>query len=72
MNEQRKNDNDATAFRIIKSMVLGIVGLTVTYFYLEKRNSNVSNVLKYTRNNLYYSSSNHHISCGYSNSKRSL
>ena len=46
MNEQRKNDSDATAFRIIKSFVLGIVALTVAYFYLEKNNSNVEDVLK--------------------------
>ena len=46
MNEQRKNDSDATAFRIIKSVVLGIVALTVAYFYSEKNNSSVSDVLK--------------------------
>ena len=46
MNEQRKNDNDAAAFRIIKSVMLGIVALTVTYFYAEKNNSSVSEVLK--------------------------
>ena len=46
MNEQRKNDSDATAFRIIKSVVLGIVALTVAYLYSEKNNSSVSNVLK--------------------------
>ena len=46
MNEQRKNDSDATAFRIIKSVVLGIVALTVAYFYSEKNNSNVADVLK--------------------------
>ena len=46
MNEQRKNDNDAAAFRIIKSLVLGIVALTATHYYAEKNNSNVSNVLK--------------------------
>ena len=46
MNEQRKNDSDATAFRIIKSVVLSIVALTAAYFYAEKNNSNVSDVLK--------------------------
>ena len=46
MNEQRKNDTDVVAFRIIKSVVLGIVALTVAYFYLEKNNSNVADVLK--------------------------
>ena len=46
MNEQRKNDNDAASFRIIKSVILGIVALTVSYFYAEKHNSNVSEVLK--------------------------
>ena len=46
MNEQRKNDNDAAAFRIIKSVMLVIVALTVTYFYAEKNNSSVSEVLK--------------------------
>ena len=46
MNEKGKNDNDAVAFRIIKLVLLGIVALTVAYFYSEKYNSNVSNVLK--------------------------
>ena len=46
MSEQRKNDNDAAAFRIIKSVMLGIVALTVTYFYAKKNNSSVSEVLK--------------------------
>ena len=46
MNDQEKNDNNAVAFRIIKSFVLGIVALTVAYFYSEKNNSNVSDVLK--------------------------
>ena len=46
MTEQRKNDNDAAAFRIIKSVVLGIVALTVGYFYAEKNNSSISEVLK--------------------------
>ena len=45
MNEQ-KNDTDVVAFRIIKSLVLGIVALTVAYFFSEKYNSNLSNVLK--------------------------
>ena len=46
MNEQTKNDTDVVAFRIIKSVVLGIVALTVAYFFSEKYNSNVSDVLK--------------------------
>ena len=46
MNEQEKSDSDAVAFKIIKSVVLGIVALTVAYFYSEKNNSNLSNVLK--------------------------
>ena len=46
MNEQEKIDKDAVAFKIIKSVVLGIVALTVAYFYSEKNNSNVSDVLK--------------------------
>ena len=46
MNEQRKNDSDATASRIIKSVVLVIVALTVAYLYSEKNNSSVSDVLK--------------------------
>ena len=46
MNEQRKNDNDAAAFRIIKSVVLSIIALTATFFYAEKNNSSVSEVLK--------------------------
>ena len=46
MNEQSKNDSDATAFRIIKTLVLGIVALIVTYFYAEKNNSSVTDVLK--------------------------
>ena len=46
MNEQEKKDKDAVAFKIIKSVVLGIVALTVAYFYSEKNNSNVSDVLK--------------------------
>ena len=46
MNEQRKNDSDATASRIIKSVVLVIVALSVAYFYAEKNNSSVSDVLK--------------------------
>ena len=46
MNEQRKNDNDTVAVRIIKSVVLGMVALTVAYFFSEKYNSNLSNVLK--------------------------
>ena len=46
MNEKGKNDNDAVAFRIIKSVVLGIVALTVAYFYSEKNNSDVADVLK--------------------------
>ena len=45
MNEQRKNDTDVVAFRIIKSVVLGIVALTVAYFFSEKYKSNVSDVL---------------------------
>ena len=45
MNEQ-KNDTDVVAFRIIKSVVLGIVALTVAFFFSEKYNSNLSNVLK--------------------------
>ena len=43
---KKKNDNDAVAFRIVKSVVLGIVALTVAYFFSEKYNSNVSNVIK--------------------------
>ena len=46
MNEQEKKDQDAVAFKIIKSVVLGIVALTVAYFYSEKNNSNVSDVFK--------------------------
>ena len=46
MNDQEKNDNDAVAFRIIKSVVLGIVAITVAYFFSEKYNSNLPNVLK--------------------------
>ena len=46
MSEQRKNDTGAVALRIIKSVVLGIVALSVAYFYAEKNNSNVSDVLK--------------------------
>ena len=46
MNDQEKNDNNAVAFRIIKSFVLGIVALTVAYFYSEKNNSNVADILK--------------------------
>ena len=46
MNEQRKNDSDTAIFKIIKSVVLGILALTVAYFYSEKNNSNVSDVLK--------------------------
>ena len=46
MNEQEKKDKDAVAFKIIKYVVLGIVALTVAYFYSEKNNSNVSDVLK--------------------------
>ena len=46
MNEQSKNDSDATAFRIIKTLMLGIVALIVTYFYAEKNNSSVTDVLK--------------------------
>ena len=46
MNEQRKNDSDTAIFKIIKSVVLGIVALTVAYFYAEKNNSSISDVLK--------------------------
>ena len=46
MNDQEKNDSDAVAFRIIKSVVLGIVALIVAYFYSEKYNCNLLNVLK--------------------------
>lgn len=46
MNEQEKKDKDAVAFKIIKSVVLGIVALTVAYFFSERNNSNVSDVLK--------------------------
>ena len=46
MNEQRKNDTDVVAFRIIKAVVLGIVALTVAFFFSEKYNSNLSNVLR--------------------------
>ena len=46
MNDQEKNDNNAVAFRIIKSVVLGIVALTVAYFFSEKYKSNVSDAIK--------------------------
>ena len=46
MNEQEKKGKYAVAFKITKSVVLGIVALTVAYFYSEKNNSNVSDVLK--------------------------
>ena len=46
MNELRKNNAETVAFRIIKSVILGLVALTVTYFFSKKNNSNVSDVLK--------------------------
>ena len=46
MNELRKNNAETFAFRIIKSVILGLVALTVAYFYAEKNNSSVSDVLK--------------------------
>ena len=46
MNELRKKNDETVAVRIIKSVILGVVALTVTYFFFEKYSNNPSNILK--------------------------